>query len=133
MPVARTAHGTTIAFDSGFFAEIIGLEFMEAVRKMINTSHFGTAAPAAGKYGNETFIASDLSDPGGIEVEMHVDPAEVPPIDGAFETCTITFQGSPDDVYTVQAAMMGYQMSAPLGDKMTAKAKLKFSGNVTIA
>jgi len=124
--------GLTITFSSGFFAQITDVQWSGITRPAIKTSHMGTAAPAAGKFGNDTFIPGDLSDPGELQVEGHFNPDTLPPIDGAAETCTVSIPGSATPAtWAGSAFMTNFEVGMPLEDKMTFTATLKFSGNIT--
>lgn len=115
--------GTSIAFASGFFAEILDVSPPGATRKSIETSHMGTTD-------DHTFMPGDLVDRGEAKIEMAFDPATEPPIDQPAESCTITF---PDgSTWTFTAFMTGYDPKVPLEDRMTASATLKVTGGVTV-
>jgi len=129
--------GATITFaTSGFTAEVTAIGLASVNRGSVDTSHFGTAAPAAGKYGNRTFIPGDLSDPGELTMEIHFNPDTTPPIDAVAEIITIQFSASDTDVtgatFVGTGFATGWDMTGPLDDKMTATLTVKWSGNITI-
>ncbi len=134
--------GMTIVFGtSGFTGELLSLSHGGISRESIDTSHMGIAAPAADKFGNMTSIPGDLSDPGELTFEIHLDTGQVgvtkqPPIDQATETITITFPKASGDGAAATWAASGYvtdfEMSADLDDKVTASVTVKFTGNVTV-
>lgn len=134
-PTVDQGHGATILFGtSSWTAEILSLGWNGASREAIPTSHLGTAAPATGKWGNMTFIPSDLSDPGNLEIEYHHNPDTTVPLDAVAETITITFP-SPPGVTTTGAkwSSSGFvtsaEVTAPDG-KMTGRMTVKLSGNI---
>lgn len=115
--------GTTITFDSGFFAEIQSISWTGISRESIPSSHMGTTTAL-------TFSPTNLYDPGELEVELHFDPTETPPYGSAAETCTVTF---PDgSTWVASAFMTEFQVQDPFEDKIVATATLKFSGAITI-
>lgn len=115
--------GITITFDSGFHAQILNVDWSGMERAMIDTTHMGTTVA-------RTFKAVDLFDAGELSVELHFAAQVRPPIDNDAETCTLTFPGG--TTWACTAAMSGFTFGAPLEDKMTATATLKFSGDFTI-
>lgn len=128
-PAVDIGTGTSITFSSGFFARILNIDFDEFQRAALETSHMGLAAPSAGTFGNKTFIPGDLSDPGGIDVEIHLNPDTLPPIDAASGAFTITFPSGA--TWAGNGFMTGFKPTVPLEGVMTAKCKLKFTGPVT--
>jgi len=123
MPDADVTTGTTITFETGFFAEILNVDWDGPNREHIETTHMGTTTA-------RTFKPKDLYDAGEITVELAFNPADDPPIDQAAETCTITW---PDGTtWAASAFLTGYSVSGPLEDKMTATAVLKCTGEITI-
>lgn len=121
-PAVQIGTGTTITFDSGFFAQILSVNHSGISRGSIDTTHMGTTTA-------RTFAATDLFDAGELEVEIHFNPDTRPPIDDAAETCTVTFPSTA--TLAGSAFMTGFQYGDPLEDKMTATATLKFSGDLT--
>ena len=104
--MAKEATGLSIAFSSGFFAEIRRCNPPSMSREALETTHMGTTSA-------KTFTPAALYDPGGIRVEIAHDPGADPPIDSAAETCTITY---PDgETEAVSAFMTGYERVANLG------------------
>lgn len=128
--MADTGFGTTITFDSGFLAEIRSINGPSISREFIDTSHMGTAG------GYRTSIPQDLADPGELEVEMLFDPDEEPPIDGAPESVTITWPipsgGSTAATWVFSGSLVGFDVTAPYDDLMTATARLKIHGAITV-
>ena len=121
---ASTGFGITVAFASGFLAEITGVTLPEQSRNKIDTSH--TQSPD----NRRQFILSELVDSGELEVELNFDPSASPPIDGDFEPVTLTFGSG--TTWEFSGALMNYGGEAPLDDKMTATATIVASGLITI-
>jgi hypothetical protein len=95
----------------------------------------GTAAPGAGKFGNKTFKPGDLSEPGTLEIEGHLDPDDEPPIDQVAETWTVTFPLVAGDATAANWAASGFAVSYSvdngLEEVMTIRMDVKLSGNIT--
>ena len=117
--------GTSIQFDSGFFAEVLDITPPNPSREAVNSSHMLTAD-------NHTFEPVDLVNWGELKVDLHFDPQEEPPIDQAAESIVITFPDSAGTTWTFQGFMTNYEPKVPLEDKMTASATIKVTGGVTI-
>lgn len=111
--------GTTITFDSGFFAEIINLEHSGMERGSVDVTHMGSTV-------ERESLPTDLFDPGELTVELHFAAQTRPPIDNAAETCTVTFPGG--TTWAGSAFMTNWAYSAPLEDKMTGTGTLKYDG-----
>lgn len=128
--MADTGFGTTITFSSGFLAEIRNITGPSMSREFIDTSHAGTTG------GYRTYIPQDLADGGELEVEMLFDPDSDPPIDGAAEAVTITWPmpsgGTTAATWAFQGALVGFDVTAPYDDLMTATARLKVLGEITV-
>lgn len=114
--------GTTITFDSGFFAEIVDTNLNDMSREPIRSSHFGTTT-------GHTFIPADLVDFGELEVEIHYDPDLRPPIDDAAATCTITVTGGA--TLAGSMFMTNASIAIPFEEKMMMRCTLKVSGDLT--
>lgn len=121
MPVALGT-GLTISFDTGFFAEIVNMNWSGMQRGSIQSSHMGTTVA-------HTFVPTSLFDAGELEVEIHFQQGTRPPIDDPAATCTVDFG---PNTWAASAFMTEFAIGAPFEDKMTATCKLKFSGNITI-
>jgi hypothetical protein len=128
--MADQGFGHSITFDSGFFAEILSTSFSGWSRESIDTTHSLTTG------GKMTFMASDLIDAGGLEVEIAFAPNSRPPIDDPAESCTITFPiptgGSSAATWVATAFMTNFTPSIPIDARMTANCTLKFSGDITV-
>lgn len=131
-----TAHGTTVVFGtSAFSAELVGYTLSGQARVSIDTTHLGTAAPGANAIHNKTFIPSDVSDAGEVTMDIHFNPENLPPINSASETITITFPLYSGDttatIYTTSGFVTGFDMTGALEDKMTASMTVKLTGAIT--
>lgn len=115
--------GASIAFQTGFFGEILDINLQGMSRPSVKTSHMGTVGP-------DTFKPGKLWDPGGAQVEFAFDPTTKPPIDAAAETITITWEDG--TTWAVSGYMTDFEVGNPLEDKMTATATLKFTGDITV-
>lgn len=123
--MADVGTGTAITFDSGFFAEILSVNWSGISRESIDTSHMGTT-------GGMTFTPGDLYDPGELQVEMAFVPGTSPPYDGAAETCTVTWPDAGAATWAASGFMTGFEVTGPLEERMTATGTVKLSGNITI-
>ena len=122
--------GTTVTFGtSSFSADILDVNWSGITRETINTSHMGTTD-------DHTFAAVDLVDNGEISMEIAFVGNLSPPIisNGAAETVTIDWAGaSTGYTWAASAINTGFEIGAPLEDKMTGTLTLKVSGAITIA
>lgn len=122
--MADTGFGTTITFSTGFIAEIRNITGPSMSREFIDTSHAGTSG------GYRTYIPQDLADGGELEVEMLFDPSADPPIDSAAETVTVTWPDT--STWAFSGALVGFDPTAPYDDLMTATARIKVLGAITV-
>lgn len=130
-------HGTTITFGtSGWTGNIESVTWGGISRTVIETSHMGTAAAGANKFGNRTYVPGDLVAPGQITLAVHFNPQTNPPIGAAAETITVTFPLVSGDATPATWAASGFVVSFdlqdPMDDKMTASLVIQLSGNVTM-
>lgn len=134
--------GMTVVFGtSGFTGELISFNWSGISRPSVDTSHMGTAAPGANKFGNRTSIPGDLSDPGEAVLEIHLhteqlDVTQRPPIDLVEETITFTFPKAAGDAAAAKWAAQGYvtdmDVVTGLDEKLMATVTVKFTGEVEI-
>jgi len=122
--------GASITFSSGFMAEILDIKWSGISRAAIDSTHMGTTTA-------RTFDPATLFDPGELGVELALDPGTRPPIDSAAESVTVTLPNgaagaSGTSTWQAQGFLTEFEWGAPLEDKMTATAKLKFSGDITV-
>lgn len=115
-------HGTTIAWETGFFATILGISLGGVERAAVLTSHFGTT-------NYKTFEPADLTDPGEITVEIQHDTAKAPPVLEAAETLTITWPDS--QTLACSGFMTGYEFSAVDEELVRATARIKLTSTPT--
>ena len=119
--------GITIAFSTGFFAEILSVTGPGAARESINTSHMTTASNA------HTFTPAELVDWGELQVELIFQPQTTPvtPMTGVEETITIVMPDTGTTTWVLEGFMTAFEPTGSLDDKMTASATIKFSGPPT--
>lgn len=124
--MADVGTGITIVFGtSGFTAEVMNINGNDMTRPEINASHMGTT-------GYQEYIPGKLLEGGSVELEINFDPDQIPPLNAAAETITITFplpQGgiTPADV-EFTGFINSWSWSAPLEEKMTADVGIKVDG-----
>lgn len=121
--------GATVVFGtSSFSAELLSIGLPSIARGMYDTTHMGTTTA-------RTHAPVDLIEWGELEIEFNFDPDDEPPIGGAAETITITFPtpagGSTGATIAGSGFMTAFSVTAPLEDKMTATATIKWTGDLT--
>lgn len=118
-----------MTFDSGFLAEILSVNVSGLSRAAIDTTH------ATSPSGWMTFLASDLKDPGELSIEIAHDASEVPPINSAAETVTLTHPieagGNTAGTWAASGFMTSYEPTIPIDDRMTANVTIKWTGPIT--
>lgn len=139
---ADSGMGTTLVAGTSVFAmQLTSLKVNGVKRKAIDTSHMGTAAAASSKFGNMTFIASDLVDGGEVQCEgfahtLQTVTTQQPPIGQAAETWTITWPKLSTDAVASTWAFTGFCTACdtdfPMEDIVKYSITLKVSGNVTV-
>jgi len=125
--------GASVVFGtSGFTAEVMSISGTDVSRPAIKTSHLGTTT-----WDTKTF--GDLTDPGGMDMEILLDPAahgtDSPPpyTASATETITLCFPGT-NATATNNAHMAGsgfvtaWSFGVPLEEVMTASLSCAFTG-----
>jgi len=115
--------GLTIAFQSGFLAEIIDASLDGMTRPKIDMAHMASTAVRAQKLGR-------LYTPPDLRVQLLFDPDEEPPIAEDAESVTITFPNGATWVGT--AGLTDFSGSFPLEDRMTCECVLGFVGAITV-
>lgn len=125
--------GASISFGtSSWTAEVVDIQWSGISREAIETSHLATAAPGANEFGNRTFIPGNLSDPGEMTIQYHMNPDTEPPIDQPAETITLSVGDSATPAtWACSGFVTSVDNSIPLDDKMVGTMTVKFSGNVT--
>lgn len=124
--MAFNGTGSSIAFSSGFLAEILEITPPGPSRPSIKTSHMLTTTA-------DTFIPGDLADWGELVVEIAYFPATKPPINAATGSIVITFTDSAASTWTFNGFMTGFEAGVPMEDRATGTARIKVSGDVTVA
>ena len=123
--MANTGNGSTITFSvSGFSANLLSVGGPGRSRGSIETSHMETVK-------SHTYIPDDLVDNGEVQIELEFNGADDPPIDEAAEATTINWGGT-GDTWAADMFMTNYEPGAAMGDRMTATATLKVTGDITI-
>lgn len=119
--------GLGITYQTGYFTEIIDFTWSGISRESIETTHFATT-------GARAFVPGTLYDAGELQVEILFDP-EVSPLTAlaaAAETVTVTYaDAAPASTMAASGFMTGFEIAAPLEDRMTATATLKLTGIIT--
>ena len=137
--------GATLAianttWDAGVGAatlQILSMSWTGMERGSIETTHLTTTAATAGtNAGGKTYIPEDYADPGSLEVEGHLNPDAVPPLNHAQDTLTLTFQ-DPTDAAGATWAASAFCTSfstQPISNSEVMKfnATFKMSGLITI-
>jgi hypothetical protein len=121
IPNAADGHGLTMTF-SGFSANIVSLSGPNLSRESIDKTHMGTT-------NWKEFMPADLADAGEVSMEVEFAPDALPPILGATGALAITWGSVEADVWTCQAFMTGFSVSAgESGARMMASATFKLTG-----
>ena len=120
---------TTIAFaTSSFSAEVKSINGGDITREDVDVTHLGST-------GYMEFQPADLVDGGSIEMEIHFDPDDQPPILGVAETITITFPlpsgMSTPATFVFTGYVNAWSWEAPLEEVMTAELTVKVDGKGT--
>lgn len=120
--MAQVGTGISIAFSGGFLAEILSVADQNMQRASIDATHMGSV--------QMEFLPGKLPDWGQLECELAFDPTVKPPMTGIPETVTITY---PDNsTWARSGFLIGFQSQAPLEERMTATASIKFTGDLTV-
>ncbi len=115
--------GTLISFAS-FSGELTEVGGPSLSRDTVDTTHM--LSPDEWR----EFIAG-LKDGGEVTLTVHFDPAEIPPIESAKGTVTITWpDGTP---WSFDGIVTAYEPAAPVDDKMVASITIKVSGKVNFS
>lgn len=123
---------TTGSFDTTGGVEWTDISWSAMDKPTIETSHLGTTVAGAGTYGSRTFIPGRNSDPGEITCVAHFNPDNVPPIDSATDTITITWknsEGTAGAAWEGQGFMTSFELtSVGVDELMTANCTFKMTG-----
>lgn len=126
--MADQGHGIAVAFDGGFFAEVLGAQWSGLERGEVPTTHSGTTVA-------KTNAPAELYDPGELEVELHFDPDTTPAIIAGDvpETCTVTFTDAAGTTWAASGWMKSFAIDASEDEeRVKATAVIRFSGPITI-
>jgi hypothetical protein len=129
-PAANKGDGSSIAFETGFFAQITDINWSGVTRASIPLPHMGLAAASSGTFGNLPKVPGNIIDPGALEVEINFNPDTTPPIGAAASTCTVTFAGGA--TWAGSAFMTEMGVAVPMGKVMSQRVKIEFSGAITM-
>jgi hypothetical protein len=124
-PGVQTGHGSTVVFGtSGFTAEITNFGTPAPSRPAIDVSHLGTV-------GSRVFIPGDLVDNGEMTLGLHFNPDELPPINGAAETITLTFKSGATWAFSGFVTGLG-SANQESDNKVTQDVTIKVSGDINV-
>ncbi len=130
--MADEGHGATVTFGTSAWSQTLTSIGHDGVsREALETSDLGTS-------NNETFIPSDLVNPGSLSIEWNYDPNNPPPYNAAAETITLTFPipsgGAAGSTWAATGFMTDFSISGVENKSiMKGSATLKFSGAITQA
>lgn len=132
----RVVDGSTITFGtSSWTAPLLSISWSGIDRAAIDTSHIGLSAPSSGTFGNKTYQASDLQDPGSLDLTFHLDPDDMPPTSTAAETVTLTFDVEGSDstgtTWAGSAFATNFSFDGEMEGVYVGSMTLKFSGAIT--
>ncbi len=123
--------GTKVAFGTTTIkGNVMDVSWDGPNRESIETTHMGTT-------GGQTFMPSDLYDPGELTIEVQFDPDATVDADivAAAETITVTFPivagESNGATWAATGFITSYTNTTPLEGLMTASIGVKFSGAIT--
>lgn len=126
--MADVGTGTTIAFGTSLFtAQITAVNGSGVTRVALQTSHMGTTT-------GHTKIPGDLHDPGTVTLSILWDPSvasDIPPINGAAETVTITLANAGVSTLIGSAFVTGFNFVVPLEELMTADMEITWAAPPT--
>ena len=111
MSIAVLGFGSSITFQSGFFANVTDISLSGITRESVDVTNF------ASTNGWKEYIPSLMQDMGELEVELIHDPDTHPPYrDGsndsiAAETVTVTFQPKSGATIACSGFMTSYDIS----------------------
>ncbi len=124
--MAEIGTGTSITFESGFFAEILDITGPSMERPAIDTTHMGTTNA-------RTFVPGDLYDGGELQVELAFAPGTFPPIGQAASAFTITFPDSAASEWSGTGFLTSAENAIPLEERMTQSCTLKITGVISVS
>lgn len=120
--MAEVGTGIQISFQSGFLGEIINIEDNDQQRPEVDVTHQLS--------GQREYLPGKIPDWGRLECEIAFDATKKPPLTQAAETVEITY---PDgSKWSRTGFMSGFRVNAQLEERITANARIKFTGDVTV-
>lgn len=137
----QTTGLTVVGGTSAFACVLTSFDHSGITRDPIETTDLSSGTITSTKFGNRTFIPSDLVDPGEISISGYqstlMSAAKGPEImHTAAETFTVTLPKTTGDSTAATVAFSGfwtsYQYTGELNGAMTFTATIKVSGNVTV-
>jgi len=129
--------GVSITFHTGFFAMITNVDWDGIERPSIDISNNSIATSGgSGIAGAKLYTPGIIYDPGKLTVELLFDPNTAPPITGAVESITVTLPKTAGQTagatWVADGFMESFKYGAPMEDKMSATAVIKFTGPIAI-
>lgn len=121
--------GTTVTLPGLALAELKEVNWSGLENEAIESTHM------ASPNGWKEFDPSALSDAGELELTVNFDPDEAPDFPSTKGGCSVGWP-APEGATTgatwaCDGMVTGYEPGAPVDDKMSAKIKVKFSGEPT--
>ena len=121
---------------TGLTLEAVSARWTGIERANQDTTHLGTGAAPANNFGNRTFLAGKMVDPGRIEGVFHFNPDDTPIIGGAPTAVTVTWPssgGATQADWVAQGFMQSFDVDGiGIDEKMVANIVIKLTGNVAI-
>jgi hypothetical protein len=127
MTIAHIGFGTTIAFESGFFAQIVGeIKRSGPTREVIDGTH--SASP-----NNRTEkVPSDLIDEGEYDIEILFDGSQEPPIDEDPSACVVTWKTPRGMSVGATDSFSAFLTSAPVTAPITGNTPMKMQCKLVV-
>lgn len=129
VPTVGLAFASSIVFDGGFFLEILSIGWSGFSRDVIETTNMNSGS-------SKDFKPDEIYDPGELEVEFHFFPGTQPALEvgDVATSCVVDFGGGGDgSKWSATAFMTNFSITANMGEKLTATATLKFTGDITLS
>lgn len=133
--MADQGFGVNIAFQSGYFAQVLNIQFSGMERVPLETTH------TLSTEGWKTYIPSDLKDAGEAQITLRWHPhtkiaAALAALTAAPETITITFPvpegGTSGAVFQCSGFLTKRESDTPYDAIMGATETIKFTGKPTM-
>lgn len=121
--------GTAVSLPGLTLAELKEVNWSGIENEAIESTHM------ASPNGWKEFDPSALTDPGELELTVNFDPDESPTFPSTKGAMSVTWPvpegGTTGASWACDAMITGYEPGAPVDDKMSAKIKVKCSGEIT--